>query len=175
MDRKAQINSVIKQASPQEIQEGFVWYSEARQWCEQVSKETGIELKKVIAVLAALSPRKRWDLNKKITKEYLEGKRDVHTKTQVTKCDLIMQGKDIPLVLGGLKTINFFSNILEPTNPDYCTIDVWMLRIFNERPKLTPKQYNSLKQVCIEYSKEIGWITPNTQAVAWISKRNKHD
>lgn len=168
-----ELSVVISQASPEEIKEGQRWYWEAREYCEQLSKEFGVELKKVIGIVCALSPQKRWDINQRIAKEYLQGKRNIHTGVQVAKCDLIMMGKDIPTCLGGLKTINFYYNILDPTNPDWCTIDIWMTRIFGTTPKLTPKQYNGLKTICIDYSKQIGWVTPNTQAVAWIVKRNQ--
>lgn len=171
MNRTQQLDSVIKQATPKEIEEGRLWYRKAREYCVQLSEEFGVELEKVVGVVAALSPQKRWDLNKRIAKEYLQGKRNIHTKVQISKCDWIMRGDNIPKCLGGLKTVNFYFNILNPDDPNYCTIDLWMIRIFNETPKLTPKKYNELKQVCVDYSKQIQWVTPTTQAVAWIVQR----
>lgn len=175
MNRTQQLDSTIKQATPNEIAEGSAWYSKCRDYCVELSKEFGVELEKVIAVFSALSPQKSYSLNKKIAREYFQGKRNIHTKVQVSKCDWIMRGDDIERCLGGLKTVNFFWNILQPDNPNYCTVDIWMLRIFNERPKVTPKQYNQLKQVCVDYSKQINWVTPTTQAVAWIVARQKAD
>lgn len=170
-DRHELLNSVIQRATLNDIEQGKQWYKNARYFAEQLSKEFKVELPKVVAVIAALSVQKRWDLNKKIAREYLQGKRNIHTKVQVSKCDWIMRGDNIPKCLGGLKTVNFFWNILNPDDPNYCTIDLWMIRIFNETPKLTPKKYNELKQVCIDYSKQIQWVTPTTQAVAWIVQR----
>lgn len=175
MNRTQQLDLVIKQATSIEIQEGKTWYYKARDYCVELSEEFGIELEKVVGIVAALSVQKRWDLNKRISRQYLQGKRNIHTKTQVSKCDWIMRGDNIEKCLGGLKTVNFYHNILNPEDSNYCTIDLWMLRIFNERPKVTPKQYNQLKQVCIDYSNQIKWVTPTTQAVAWIVARQKAD
>lgn len=175
MNRTQQLDSVIKQATSIEIEEGKAWYYKARDYCVELSKEFEVEIEKVIGVVAALSVQKRWDLNKRIAKQYLQGKKDIHFKLQVSKCDWIMRGDDIEKCLGGLKTVNFYHNILNPDDSNWATIDLWMLRIFNERPKVTPKQYNQLKQVCIDYSKQIQWVTPTTQAVAWIVARQKAD
>lgn len=175
MNREQQLDSVIKRATLNEIEEGKAWYSKCREYCVEISKEFGVELERVIGVFSALSPQKSYSVNKRILKDYFQGKRNIHTKIQVSKCDWIMRGDDIKKCLGGLKTVNFYHNILNPSDSNWCTIDRHILNIFNERPKPTPKQYNQLKQVCIDYSKQIQWVTPTTQAVAWIVIRQKAD
>lgn len=170
-----QLNNVIKQATEEQIYQGKMWYINARRFAEELSEEFNVPLNKIVGIISALSVQKRWDLNKKIARQYLQGKKDIHFKLQVSKCDWIMRGDDIDKCLGGLKTVNFYHNILNPEDSNWCTIDLWMLRIFNERPKVTPKQYNQLKQVCVDYSKQIKWVTPTTQAVAWIVARQKAD
>lgn len=171
MNKTQQLDAVIKQATPENIIEGKAWYFQAREFCKGLSIEFNVELEKVVGIVSALSPQKRWELNKKIAKDYLQGKKNIHTKTQVSKCDWIMRGDDIEQCLGGLKTINFYHNILNPEDSRWCTIDTWMLKIFNESPKVNPKHYNQLKQVCIDYSTQIKWVTSTTQAVAWIVQR----
>lgn len=175
LEREQQLDSVVKQATPEQINEGVIWYQKAHEFCKELSEEFGVEFNKVCGIVSALSVQKSWSVNKRITRDYLMGKRNIHTKCQVSKCDWIMRGDDIEKSLGGLKTVNFYHNILNPEDSNWATIDLWMLRIFNERPKPTPKQYNQLKQVCIDYSKQIQWVTPTTQAVAWIVARQKAD
>ena len=170
-----QIELVIQQASPRQIEDGVAWYQKAHQFCKELSEEFGVEFNKVCGIVSALSPQKRWDLNKRIARDYLMGKRNIHTKTQVSKCEWIMRGDNIEKCLGGLKTVNFFHNILDPKDNDWFTIDRWILNIFNESPSLSPKKYNQLKQVCINYSKQTPWVSPEVQAIAWVVVRGKAD
>lgn len=167
--RTQQINLVLSQSIATEITEGKMWYLNAHQYCLALSKEFNISLEKVCGICAALSPLKSWPVNKNITRSYLEGKRNVHTGLQVRKCDWIMRGDNIEKCLGGLKTVNFFHNILNPPDIEWATIDRHMLWMFNESPSLSPKQYNSLKDSMIEYAKTNQWITSELQAVTWLT------
>lgn len=175
LNREQQLDSVIKQATPEQINNGVIWYQEAHAFCKELSKEFGVEFKKVCAICAALSPLKSWSINKRITRDYLTGKRDLHTKLQINKCDWIMRGDKIEKCLGGLKTINFYKNILYPKDNNWVTIDRHMLTVFNENYSLTPKKYDQLKQACINYSKETLWVSPEVQAIAWCVVRGKAD
>lgn len=175
MNREQQLDSVVKQATSEHINEGVVWYQKAHDFCKELSEEFEVEFNKVCGVVSALSPQKRWDLNKRIAREYLMGKRNIHTKLQVSKCDWIMRGDNIEKCLGGLKTVNFYHNILEPKDNNWFTIDRHILNIFNETPKLTPNKYNQLKQVCINYSEQTPWVSPEVQAIAWVVVRGKAD
>lgn len=174
-NKQKQLNNVIKQATEEQIYQGKMWYINARCFAEDLSEEFNVPLNKVIGIISALSVQKRWDLNKRIARQYLQGRRNIHTKTQVNKCDWIMRGDNIEKCLGGLKTVNFYHNILEPKNGNWFTIDRWILNIFNETPKLTPKKYNQLKQVCINYSEQTPWVSPEVQAIAWVVVRGKSD
>jgi hypothetical protein len=167
-----EIKEVLNQALSQELEGGLKWYQEAHEYCKELSEEFGISLSKVCGIVSALSPLKEWGLNKRIAKQYLEGKRNVHTKLQITKCDLIMQGKNIDVVLGGLKTINFYHNLLNPKDRRYCTIDTHIMWMY-PYPNLTPKRYQKIKKDFIDYSE----LIPNqVQAQAWLTiKRIKHD
>lgn len=169
MNRTQQLDSVLSQSNAEEHRDGRVWYPDAHTYLLELSKEFKISIEKVCGVCAALSPLKSWPVNKNITRSYLEGKRNIHTKLQVSKCDWIMRGDDIEKCLGGLKTVNFFFNLLNPPDPNYCTIDRHMLWMFDERPSLTPKKYNSLKSVMIDYANTNKWVTSELQAVTWLT------
>lgn len=175
LNREQQLDSVVKQATPEQINEGVIWYQKAHEFCKELSEEFGVEFNKVCGIVSALSVQKSWSLNKRITRDYLMGKRNIHTKYQVSKCDWIMRGDDIEKCLGGLKTVNFYRNIVDPKDNGWVTIDRHILNIFNEAPKLTPKKYNELKQICIEYSEQTPWVSPEVQAIAWVVVRGKSD
>ena len=63
LNREQQLDSVIKQATPEQINNGVIWYQEAHAFCKELSKEFGVEFKKVCAICAALSPLKSWSIN----------------------------------------------------------------------------------------------------------------
>ena len=169
------IQSVLQQALPIELDSGKVWYSEAHDYAVSLSKEFGIELSKVCGVIASLSPLKEWGLNKRIAKQFLQGKRNVHTGLQVRKAEWIFEGRDIETCLGGLKTINFYRNILNPTDKNWVTVDSHMHWMYKEYPSLTPKKYNLIKNDFINYANQTNQIGCEVQACAWlVVKRIKH-
>ena len=50
-------------ASAQEIQEGANWYRNANCIAEAIAIKTGLSIRKVAGVIAALLPRNRWERN----------------------------------------------------------------------------------------------------------------
>lgn len=167
------IVQTMDSASPNVVREGKAWYKQAHQFCKQLSKEFDIPLEKVAGICAALSPLKSWEINKRITKQFLEGKRNVHTSLQMKKAQWILEGKDIELCLGGLKTVNFYHNILSPKDLGWCTIDRHIINMYNTKPTLTTKRYNLIKQCFLDYSKDKNEIPCEVQAICWIQVRGK--
>ena len=170
------IATVLFQATSEDINEGMIWYTNANQYCQELAQEFNISLSKVAGIVSALSVLKEWGLNKRIAKQFLQGKRNVHTGLQVKKAEWILEGKDIELCLGGLKTINFFNNILSPDNKAFVTVDSHMHWMYKEYPSLTPKKYNLIKNDFINYANQTNQIGCEVQACAWlVVKRIKHD
>jgi len=168
-----QIKQTLELATPEQVTEGKVWYTEAHNYAVELSEEFNLELNKVCAVISAMSPLKHWNTNKKIARQFLEGKRNVHTKLQMTKAEWILEGKDVEMCLGGQKTVNFYWNILNPSDTNWCTIDRHIIRMFNQRPSLTVKQYSTIKNQFVSYSQTLPDITCNVQAICWIVMRTK--
>lgn len=168
MTQIQQIESVISKSTETEKENGMSWYQEAHQYADQLSKEFNVTLEIACAIIAVLSPMKRWDLNKRIAKQFLEGKRNVHTRLQTMKGEAILRGEDIELCLGGLKTINFYHNILNPKEDQWITIDRHIIYMFGARPTLSPKQYQKLKKPFVEYSKDKELVGCQYQAICWL-------
>lgn len=104
------------------------WYQQANDYAMSLSEKYGVDFLKVCGILAALSPLKSWDLNKKIAVEFLEGNYNIHTKSNVNKAKEIRSLKisdalQISEVLRGNKVTSFFLNIYEPSLQETVTID----------------------------------------------------
>lgn len=163
-----QIIQTYSNASPENKILGKKWYQEAHDYCKELSEQFNVSIEKVIGVISSLSPRREWSLNMRQTKQYLEGKRRLHTKVQMAKCNLIYQGKDPLIVLGGMKTTNFYQNILDPSDPEPCTIDVHMLKLYPQVTNLTPKRYNNIKSDFQQVAKRKGTLPNRVQSVCWL-------
>lgn len=176
MNRHQQIQSVLEHSTIEHYTQGKVWYWEAHNYAKQLSQQFNLSLQVVCGIIAALSPLKEWGLNMRIAKQFIEGKRNVHTKLQVLKAESILEGRDIEKSLGGLKTVNFHFNLLNPPDPNWLTLDRHMFWMFKTKPCLTPKQYNKLKTETINYATETGWIPSELQATLWLTVKDiKHD
>lgn len=170
------IEPILNQALPIELDQGRIWYQDAHNYAVELSEQFNIRLEIVCGIISSLSPLKEWNLNKRLAKQFLEGKRNLHTRLQVRKAEWILEGKDIELCLGGLKTINFFRNILDPTDKQWVTIDGHIHWMYKEYPSLTPKKYNLIKNDFINYSNQTGQVGCEVQAKSWlVVKRIKHD
>lgn len=168
-----QILQVLDNATPENKIKGRDWYKKANNYCVYISKQFKVDLPIVVGILSALSPLKEWGLNKRLLQFYLQGQRNVHTKSQVFKCDLILQGKDIETCLGGMKTINFYRNILDPTDNEPVTIDRHILKLYPEIKSLTPKRYNNIKEDFHQAATNKGTISNRCQAICWLEIKKK--
>jgi hypothetical protein len=139
----------------------ITWYNDAHNFCLSVSVRFNIELKLVVGVLAALSPRNKWAHNKKdciaLIKGFADGE-DINNITVHTfnrnklKAWNILSTKVVDL--GGLKVNSFYNNIINPSNARDVTIDVWAIRVaLNNNTfskSITEKQYGLIKEGYIE-------------------------
>lgn len=163
------------------------WYQEARDYCEDLSNEYQIPLRVVVGILASLSPKKRWELNKKMTETFLECQECKHTLTQSQKARTILmivnketilnereQDRYIMATLGGEKTKAFYHNIMYPQTSGYVTLDAHMLKIFNKgNLKITKNQYQALSNYFIQKAYKYQIPVSALQARIWCKLREK--
>ena len=77
----------------------------------------------------------------------------------------------------GLKTRSFFENIFRPETSQAVTIDLWMIRwakqnkLIPEKGALTDKRYRLIEKAVVEYSKELGIMPSEFQALTWVKIR----
>ena len=161
-----------------EDSERYDWYAEARLFAESLN----IDLNRAVGILAALSPLKSWEDNKRITKLFIEGQRHgLHTNVMTNKALLILESDDkdetILRILNGQKIKSFFINIRYPNEVQTVTIDRHALsiamgeRLTDKNMRITPNQYKFFND-CYMYTAELLGINPLLlQSATWVKWR----
>lgn len=180
---KSNIERVFENATIKDYQEGIKWYSEAYDFANDLAKTYDVSAMKVAGVIAAMSPMKAWKNNKEIAEEFIKSGISGHTESQTEKAKSIylLNNDDkqyIESTLNGLKTINFFNNIYNPSDEEYVTIDRHHLYISTgiDVQVCTRKQYQFIKKHTVMFSKSVNLIPCNLQAILWVTwKRMKKE
>jgi hypothetical protein len=181
------INYVLNQAVSTDFIEGERWYRDARLFAFEVSKDYGVSFRKVSAILAALSPRNRWERNKEdcitLIKECQGlipyGKYATYG-TMVSKAKKIynspIDSVQVMLkLLNGQKISAFFLNIYD-IQSECVTVDSWIQLIslgkylsVDERPPLKKTEYKLISESIREIAALNKVTPPVMQAILWIS------
>jgi hypothetical protein len=171
--------------SPQELQtSGIKWYLKAHDFCLSISQIYNMNLDLVVGVLAALSPRNKWESNKEdcitIIKAYIKGVkldefkvRTFNTNKQKAWDILVTEQVN----LRGNKVRAFYENIRYPDKSKDITIDTWAARVahndMNYKKPINNKDYQIISKAYLEAFEEISKShkylqTPmQVQAVCW--------
>lgn len=181
-----------KLASPEEVEAGKKWYTEANKFCQQLSEQYGLELYKVAGIVASFSPQAEWGQNKSWAEEFIRNRgrgfvfnRDRTIKAKnIYKCGHPEQAYDLlsSKPNGALKTRSFFKNIVLPGFCDTVCLDRHALAAAFQRPHktyplgdreahLTPKQYHFLSKCYVYAAKRVGMIPCDFQALTWEKYR----
>ena len=181
------INYVLNQAVSTDFIEGEKWYRDARLFAFQVSKKYGVSFRKVSAILAALSPRNRWERNKEDCITLIKECQvfEVNAK-YATYGAMVQKAKNIynsPIdsiqvmlkLLNGQKISAFFLNIYD-IQSDCVTVDSWIQLIslgkylsVDERPSLKKTEYKLISESIREIAALNKVTPPVMQAILWIS------
>ena len=164
-------------------QAGKAWYKHANQLCQSLRDETGLELRNVCGVLAALSPQVSWDVNIRSCESIVRtGKIDkTYTgyKANVEKAYNCLTGDPLE-ILGGLKVLAFYHNILDPIASNDVTVDTHIGRVLfdkmslesNEVSYLFSKRGNLEAQEAIQRESKRYRVRPHVlQAALWVCVR----
>jgi len=123
---KDNILKVYGLAAEEEVEEGKVWYLEARKFCERAAFQHyyyvgATESSYLAGALAALSPCLPWEANKAALLELLiEGTAYRQSEANVFKAKRILAGEDPLCVLGGLKVRAFYTCIVDSGASQVC-------------------------------------------------------
>jgi hypothetical protein len=183
MNKRKGINNILSiynLATEEDIEEGKVWYREARLFSRRMAKEYGVSLDVAIACLSALSPRNKWSNNLKNVEAVLlacqEGrgpetvKVGTFNRNKEKAFRIVLENAPI-LAKTSNKTAAFFDNIRNPESTDV-TVDIHAFSIFfgfrAEPSTLTDKQYNIIASAYQLASKRVGVKPYEVQAICWI-------
>lgn len=178
---------VLNQANETDFIEGEKWYRDARLFCYEISRKYDVSFRKVCAILAALSPRNKWQRNKadceSLVKYLKQGGKMPQCATysaMVNKAIKLYHSKvdstfTMLTILNGQKIKAFFLNIYD-FNSDCVTVDSWIQLIslgeylaVDKRPSLSKNDYRLIEESIKEIASTKGVKPPVMQAVLWIS------
>lgn len=175
----ANILAVYDRSGVDQRAQGMTWYTNAHDLAGQAG---GGDYTKGAGVIAALSANTGWSRNAQLAKDLSEGKEVKHFSQVLAKVTAIMIGDDPMTVLGkGLKTRNFYRNMLDPADPQPVTVDRHAHDIARGaawgnkgRGLSTPKRYDVLAGVYREAAALRGILPCQMQATTWCQWRHEH-
>lgn len=180
---KNNILNMYHRASEWDVQQGLTWYAEAYRLCQIYAKKYNQYPEVVAAVLAALSPRNKWETNVKDTVTVLEA---VANNTPVTEVKVhttnIFRDRAYEIartgkigLLRGPKVWSFWKDIVDHRHTERVTIDVWAYRIaagdLAAAPKINSKVYNDIERQYQDAAAEVGIRPLELQAITWVTAR----
>jgi hypothetical protein len=183
------ILKVYKQATPQEILDGMSWYERAHDSAVELSNKHGMPLDAVAGVIAALSPQTSWERNlfdaDRLLAAFVRSAKSASQtkissyKSNRRKAVRIMKAKSGEngfSLTTGPKTWNFYRNILNPTNNEFCTIDRFAYGVASGRTlrtiddiDLTAKRYRDTVKAYQDAARSVGILPHQMQAVCWVA------
>lgn len=156
------------------------WYFRVNEYCQTISETYNVPLIKVAGIMSALSPNNTFASNVKSLEAFIRTKGNCKVSTygqQKIKALTIYNSPDtisineVKKILGGLKTMAFFDNMLRPETSQDVTIDLWMIRHFGIKGSLTPKRYKDASNKIKDLAKELNLLPHQVQAKLWVDIR----
>ena len=173
---KNNIIKVLDHSMPIELSD---WYADAHNFCQYVSDKYTIPLDKVIGIVAALSPRKEWNLNKRIAIDLIEnghcGQIGVFVNKAIDITDRGNSESKILSILNGQKISAFFMNIKYPDCSDNVTIDRHAISVAlghiasDNEQSMTAKEYTFFKDCYIFTARKLGIKPLLLQSITWMT------
>lgn len=160
----------------------FNWYQDANNFARKLATKYDVELSVACGVIAALSPLKSWDENKRIAESFLKNGRGLHTKVMLDKAYQIKLSdgdiETIAMILNGNKITSFFINIYSPEQSNFITIDRHAISIVIGRNitnaegiGITFKQYSFFVNAYKLAGIKLGVEAIRVQSVTWQNWR----
>lgn len=171
-------------ATDADIREGLHWYARAHELCRELAEQSQLPLEVVVAIVACLSPRNRWDSNMLEARALVLNEELARWRSlprQLARARELLEaaraGADyrahLEVALRGPKVSAFYDNILLPDCSIRVTLDTHMVQAFNLPEPLNEKRYpvveNSLRAAFLEVAPN--WLPHQTQATIWTVRR----
>ena len=189
------VNNILRMYDKSSKEDRKEWYNDANNFayftCIHGVRFNGVKedkmlIPKFMGIIAAMSPLKNWDENKKIAEHFLLTGKVKHTKAVAQKVKKIMESKgddcSILDLLNGDKTSSFYMNIKHPESRFHVTIDRHAVSIamgfrFPKKANIsmTPNQYTFFTE-CYQIAAEERNVIPTLiQSATWVYFRNNKE
>lgn len=156
-------------ASPAERRAGAEWYPTARRHARRIAREGGISLSQAAGVIAALSPRCRWEINLRRARHAVAGQ-PAGLGPCKEKALAILAGSRPLSVLKGPKERAFYRAIMG--DAEAVTVDVHCWRAVGGTGQAPGKHYHVVAEAYRAAAREAGVPPAALQATVWIIQRN---
>jgi hypothetical protein len=183
--------AVFEEATPQEVIEGMAWYDEAHKLACDLAQRFGVSLDVAAGVIAALSPRSRWERNVQDAENVIAAHVQGTDPVQVS-CSTFHRNKEraIQILAAGARhgilsgdKVNAFADCIEDPDGDAVTVDshaynAWVgERIVTNGSglRVTPRRF---RECAADYRKVAGLyhIKPHqAQAIIWLVWKRLHN
>jgi len=179
VDYEANVNATLLRSTYADQQEGRVWYDKANEICLGIAMETGHDTDTVAAVIAALSPRVKWDRNIRDAYNYCLAAAqggEMPPSTAFGKCKakawkIATQQAQWQDVLKGPKVTSFVANLTGDLQP--VTVDSWVIRLATgwAKDEVKEKEYRAIEAVYQDMAVRHGLKPAQLQAITWVTAR----
>jgi hypothetical protein len=152
--------------------QAVTWYRDAGYDCQNIAKEFGLSLAVACGLVAAWSPRMRWDRNLLVAREHMQGKKHLGMDKSAQRADrVLVHGIDALNTPTGHKTHNFAWNLFGDYNA--VTIDTHMISAagLEQENVSSGLMYEELSQAVRRLAKRHGLQNAEMQALIWIAQR----
>lgn len=190
--RENPLIQLYEQSTPEQKRDGAAWYPEAHDFCKRLAKRSGYDLVTVCRAVSALSPQLSWNKNKVAAELVLTG-RDTRPSgvlhRSLAKARRILRGQTITctrcprasrILLQPFcprhapKTFNFCLNILDPSAPQWVTIDRHAATAWYATPmRKTKFDYWDVAAEYLVAADALGVVASTFQATIWIVIRDR--
>jgi hypothetical protein len=198
---ESQVEKTFKSASDEERAYGLHWYENAHAFAQTLSDHYHITVAQAAAVIASLSPQVLWERNQMMAIKFLMNPAEATFKSDGKYQSLVGQnqgnedkaraalvpGTDLDKLMTGVepnarKQLNFFHNLLDPTDNKWVTMDRHAINLAIGKPLddndakrvLNAVKYNGFAQAYRDAAAKLN-LSPNTvQAITWANWRDNY-
>jgi len=177
-------------ATEEQVKAGRVWYNEAEEVANSIAEVTGIDTFTAAAVIAALSPRNKWERNTHDAWELCKAWAKGEEQDSVTVCTFHANRDKAWRILEGEKDVlatspkvsAFADTIVNGIMSQSIVVDVWHTRacivtpnegVVDCQASPTSAQYRRLEEITLEEANLLGEYPCEYQATVWCAIRDK--
>lgn len=174
---------VWDQADPVDFTEGMLAYHRYRQTLDRIAQHYHVQLSAIVGMFCSLSPNTAYMTNLRAVVSVLNGYRGAGYGACRDRAIRCMRGEQFLDFTRGLKTRNFYQNIMDPDDPEPVTIDGHAYSVYDGQYHTMRSQvlrrkfpYHTVADTYRECAIIVGGgLLPNQlQSVTWFTWKRIH-